>query len=179
MIGSGSPTGIAAWSSAFPAGSKTVNAVFWDQVYGHNISPGHAIVAAGHAINDSIIWASNGGVGYGANPGGLESWATFNSGQTTYMIVDMVNSRVWGTLDFTTYYGNGGASPNPATNTNGLDFSGITGGVPGISPGIYLVSDKYGAGTWNAGRTPDTSTLPVGFRWLDPFASLRSRIMMA
>lgn len=177
-VGDSGGTSCLAWSSVFPASSKTVNAVFWDQVYGRNFFQAHAVLNNTHNINSSYFWYSDGTLRLGNTI--QQAWIPYGSGQTTYMLVDTVNSRMWGTLDFSTYYGNGGASPDPATNTNGFDISGITGGVADASPGIFLNSDRYGAGTWNAGRIPDTSVLPPApWRWLDAGGQLRSRIMMA
>lgn len=176
IVGDGLGINRLAWSSVFPSNTKTVNAFFWDQVYGRsNAFQGHAIVNSTHNPTDCIVWHSDGSV---ANSGGV-TWATYGSGQTTYMFVDTVNSRAWGTLDFSTYYGNGGASPNPVTNTNGLDISGISGGLSLATPGVFLNSDRYGAATWNAGRITDSSVIPTGWRWLDSGGILRARVMMA
>jgi len=162
------------YSSPFPAASKTIHAIYWDSI--------QSGVAMGHLItNDTTpnpsncaIWFSDGTT---RNLGGL-TWRGIFSTETTYMAIDRAANRAWITVDGTTWYGNGGASPNPATNTNGADISGLTGTVANQAPGIYLGADNRGGGTFNAGRLADTFTVPTTFRWLDSGGILRSRVTM-
>jgi len=158
---SGSGTNSVAYSSQFPASSKTINATYWDMAW-LAASVGHGFTGDGSYTN-AMLWNNDGTT---RNMGGV-SGPIWSAGYTTYTAVDRSNNRAWITIDGgTTWYGNGGASPNPATNTNGVDISGAV-GLSTLAPAMFLSTDTRGAGTWNAGRLTDAFSVPSGFRWLD------------
>jgi hypothetical protein len=174
---SGSGTSAMAYSSPFPANSLTITAVYWDCVTAKT----SGAPTQGHGFNRDGIYGNSGlwyPDGSTINLGGATG-PTWTTGDVTYIATNRATNRAWITADFgATWYGNGGASPDPATGTNGVDISGLT-PLSSLAPAVTTQTDTRGGGTWNAGKTPDTFVVPPGFRWLDPIGVLRSRIMMA
>jgi hypothetical protein len=160
---------------SFPTGSKTIHAMYWESIDGGQyVTDGfHNFVTSGGA-SVIVAWNSDGTT---SNMGG-NVLPNFVSGEATYCAYDEAAKRLWFTKDGSTWYGNGGASPNPATNTNGFDVSALS-GVSTSYPGIGLSTDSRPAVTANAGRVIDPFPVPSGFRWLDSGGVLRARVMMA
>ncbi len=170
-LGNGGGTKCRVYSSAFPSGSKTLHAMVWDKPTGtRSLDYCEHILTGNGVYSDAARWSYDGST---TNLGGA-TWPAFYA-QPTYMAIDRTNNKAWGTLDGTTWYGNGGASPNPATNTNGADISGLT-ALSTLAPGASMDSNLTHAVTFNAGRTTDPITVPSGFRWLDTGATPRARI---
>lgn len=145
-------------SSPFPAGSLTINAVYWDILSRSGADNGHGFARAGAAYR----WNNDGSTSFG----GAGTGPTWGSGDVTHSLVNMVTKKAWFTADGgATFWGNGGPSPNPATGVNGFDFSADA-DPANLAPQISLQSDWDPMATWNAGLTEDPFAV-AGFRWLE------------
>jgi len=168
-----SGSGVSSWaySSAFPTNSTTIHAFFWDNVAADGtIRALTGLYVPGNSDANQARWNRDGTT---TNLGGV-TWTPWVSGDTTYIAYNAATKRLWGTKDGSTWYGNGGASPNPFTGTNGADVSGIT-NIGNACPGASINSDFRQTFTFNAGALTDTTiTLSGGWTWLEDWASGRS-----
>ena len=95
------------------------------------------------------------------NSGGICTGAAINVGDVLDVAVDLSAKRHWYRINGGVWFGNGGASPNPATGVNGCDISGIAAG-----PYYTTVGQATGGATSitsNFGATAYTNAAPAGF----------------
>lgn len=111
----------------------------------------------GNTINGICAYSSSSDVFFnGTNVG---SCASFSTGNTVGMAVDLGAQLFWITDDGTTW--NAGGSANPATGVGGYSFSGVTGAV---FAAIDMSADSTaGVGTANFGGSSYLFLTPVGF----------------
>lgn len=117
---------------------------------------------------------------YGDPNGGNNAWGyptklnmtgpgTWTLNQVMGVAVDTIAKRLW-TKNITAgtpWNGNGGASPDPATGVNGIDFATsdhpVTGNIHAFVGGSNTNPSTYGGATINFGATAFAGTPPTGF----------------
>lgn len=112
---------------------------------------------------------ASGGSGMGVDPGAVLHGGSVTSsisagspdGHTLGIAMDFVNEFIWVTYDGTTWFGGTtGATPDPASTTNGLSISTAVG--PFI-PWLWEQSFAAGHATLNCGDNAFVHTVPAGF----------------
>jgi hypothetical protein len=81
------------------------------------------------------------------------------TGHTVCFAMDFDNKKMWVRYDGGAWVGNGGASPDPATDTNGVDITGFT------SPVVPYFYGQFSGdtGTLNCGDSAFVQAIPSGF----------------
>src|ERR1035437_9751622 len=99
--------------------------------------------------------------------GGAGSMGGDSTGHTVCFAMDFDNKKMWARYDGGSWVGNGVGTPNPVTNTGGIDISSVT--VP-LFPYMKL---QFGVdtGTLNCGDNAFLQTVPTGFAAWDASAA--------
>lgn len=134
----------------------------WYMEYTDILSPGGSGAYGFAALADTLGAAGQLGVGvsgtfFGA--GGSVAVGSAPDGKTVAFAVDLDNLKAWIRYDAGSWVGNGVGSPDPSTNTGGLDITGST--LP-----LYLhawLQNNPGHVTVNAGDSAFVQAIPSGF----------------
>jgi hypothetical protein len=107
----------------------------------------------------AVVYLRNGSVTLGGVL--MATIEVFNTADVIGVAVDRSNNRIWFKRNAGNW--NNDAAADPATNTNGIDISGITSSGDGTLSPTAAYAASGNVGTLNAGASAYTQTPPSGF----------------
>jgi hypothetical protein len=150
------------YSAVLPSSKKKIWAWVCDAVHQHNLYFSTGLTDDLNAVN-MVEWRSSGAT---ADFGGI-TLPAYGSGSVCYWAVDSGAQLAWVSVDGSSWFGASGSSGDPFAGTNGIDLSGLV-TMSTTRPALLLNSDRYVAGTFNAGKIVDSAiTLSNGWEWLE------------